>query len=204
MAYARVIRTRIAPTALGRMQLSAIRRQHVRAHEREMRDAGLSPATRRMIRAVITKALSDAVDDHLLSVSPVGPPLRDDRKTQPGRFRCWTPRELSALLEVTDRDDFAALWRVLVATGCRRSEALGLQWLGFSAERATLSFVSQVIPAKGGAKLAPLKTAGSARTVSLDSDDDRLPRAPPGEPTTRARRRGRAYSDATHIRQPAG
>jgi integrase len=123
-----------------------------------------------VIRAVIAKALGDAVDDRLLSVSPVGPPLRDDRKTQPGRFRCWTPRELSSLLGVTDRDDrLAALWRVLVATGCRRSEALGLQWLGFSVEQGTLSFASQVIPAKGGARLAPLKTAGSARTVSLDA-----------------------------------
>ena len=43
---------------------------HVRAHEVELQGKGLSPATRSVVRAVLSRSLADAVADDLISTNP--------------------------------------------------------------------------------------------------------------------------------------
>jgi integrase len=169
--YRSVVRNHVAKTPLGGMPLGKIRRAHVRAHEQELQRKGLSASTCNVVRAVLSRALADAVEDDLISTDPCAGRRRSgERRSEPKRFTVWTGEELRTLLEAADGDRLEALWRVAVATGARRGELLGLTWFGFSAEEGTLSISQQVVPTRGGPSIHPCKTKGSHRTIRLDAE----------------------------------
>ena len=167
--YRSVIRNHFAGTAIGTMAIGKIRRAHVRAHEAAIARKGLAPATRNVVSAVITRALSDAVEDDLIAASPCAGRKRTGER-KPSKFTVWTAAELRTLLDAAGGDRLEALWRLAVASGARRGELLGATWLGFSKEKATWTISTQVVPTRGGATITPLKTKGSHRTVRLDAD----------------------------------
>jgi integrase len=59
--YRSVAKNHITGSTLGGMPLGKIRKAHVRAHEAELQAKGLAPATRSVIRAVLSRSLADAV-----------------------------------------------------------------------------------------------------------------------------------------------
>jgi integrase len=149
------------------MSLGTLTRPHVRAFERHLRDKGLAAGTRKIVRTMLARALADAVEDGLLSRSPVGRRLAENAKA-PTRFTVWTKDELRAFLTAVQGDRLEALWRLAVASGLRRGELLGCNWFGFSAAEGTLTVSQQVVPTPGGPTIAVLKTKGSHRTIRLD------------------------------------
>lgn len=169
--YRSVVKNHVKGSALGAMPLGKIRRAHVRTHEAELVRKGLAPSTRNVVSAVVSRAFSDAVEDDLISVDPCAGRRRStERQSKPKAFTVWTAAELRALLEAAEGERLAALWRLAVASGARRGELLGATWFGFSAERGTWTLSQQVVPTRGGVTIAPLKTAGSHRTVRLDPE----------------------------------
>ncbi len=168
--YRSMIKNHVKGTPLGSTPLGSIRRPHVRAHDQALKTKGLALATRNVVRAVISRGLSDAVEDNLISVNPYDGGRRRGERKQPARFTVWTKQELRALLDATADDRLTALWRVAVTTGARRGELLGLTWLGFSTEKRTLTISQQVSPTRGGPTIAEVKTKGSLRTVSIDDE----------------------------------
>ena len=152
------------------MPLGKIRRAHIRRHELELQRKGLAAATRSVVRAVLSRAFADAVEDDLISTNPCDGLRRSAERPTPKRFTVWTADELRSLLDAADDDRLEALWRVAVATGARRGELLGLTWLGFSAQEGTLTISQQVVPTRGGPTIAEVKTKGSHRTIRLDAD----------------------------------
>ncbi len=168
--YTSVHRNHIAGTTLGTTPLGRIRRADVRAFDKGLRDKGLSLSTRRVIRAVLSRSLGDALADDLINSNPcLGAFARGESASKdPGRFTLWTESELRDLLATAEGERLAALWRVLVTCGLRRGEVLGLTWLGFGKASETLTVAQQAIPTRGGVTLTPLKTKGSHRTITLD------------------------------------
>ncbi len=167
--YQSMIRVHVEPDPIGAMPLGKVRKTHLRAFARSLEEKGLAPGTRNVVFAVISKALSDAVEDDLLGVNPaVGLSMRS-RRTR-AAFTVWTEQELHDLLDVVESDRLAGLWRLAVATGARRSELLGLTWLGYDAEGLRLTISQQVVPTRGGVTITPCKTDGSHRTVTLDAE----------------------------------
>jgi integrase len=59
---------------------------------------------------------------------------------------------------------------VAVATGARRGELLGLTWFGYSAETRKLDVSQEIVPTRGGVRIAPCKTKGSHRTITLGEE----------------------------------
>jgi integrase len=81
----------------------------------------------RNVHALLSKSLGDAVRRGHLVVNPildVDPPARDDSVDR----MAWTAGEVRAFLDVAVDDRLHAVWRLALATGCRRGELLGLQW----------------------------------------------------------------------------
>jgi integrase len=172
--YRSVIRNHIEPESIAKMPIGKIRRAHVKAFEQTLRVKELSASTRNVVRAVLSRALADAVEGDLIGSNPVEGirRQRDGRgqaRSRP-RFTVWTPAELLELLAAAEGDRLEALWRVAAATGARRGELLGLTWLGYSAETRKLEISQQVVPTRGGVSIAPCKTKGSHRTITLDED----------------------------------
>ncbi|WP_404387394.1 tyrosine-type recombinase/integrase [Humibacillus xanthopallidus] len=87
----------------------------------------LSPRTVEFARAVLRRALQDAVLDRVLEVNPVVGTKRP-KVTKP-KHATWTGDQLHTFLDgLGERERWAALWTLAAATGMRRGELLALRW----------------------------------------------------------------------------
>jgi integrase len=162
--YATLARTHLVPT-VGTMPLGRLRPSDVEALVVTKRDAGLSGSTIRTIYTVLRTALDIAARDGLIRSNPAAVVRRPgvERKDAPH----LTADEAHALLEAIRGDRLESLFRVMLATGLRRGEALGLHWSDVDLDarllrvRWTLSRTSQ------GLQLDEPKTDKSRRTVPL-------------------------------------
>jgi integrase len=173
--YRSVVRSRIVKRPwLKALPLQSLTSAHLKRLLREMEEEGFSPASRKLTRAVLGRALSDAVEERKLvrnpcaglkrrsgrAASPAGPQLSPDK--------VWTPRELRRFLDHVRGDRLFALWRLGATTGMRRGELLGLTWRNVDLEAARVKVEQQLVPTRGGASFGPPKSKRSRRTVALD------------------------------------
>jgi integrase len=162
--YATLARTHLVPT-VGTIPLGRLRPSDVEALVVTKRDAGLSPSTVRTIYTVLRAALDIASRDGLIRSNPATAVRRPsvERKDAPH----LTAEQAQALLEAIRGDRLETLFRLMLATGLRRGEALALHWsdvdldAGLLRVRWTLSRTSQ------GLQLDEPKTDKSRRTVPL-------------------------------------
>lgn len=170
--YRSVLKNQIAPAEIGAMPLGKIRRVHVRAFEQSLETKGLAPATCEVVRAVLSRSLADAVLDDLIGSNPTDGARRagERSRARARKFTVWTDAELRDLIAVVASDRLAAFWRLAIASGARRGELLGVTWLNYSAENATITIAQQVVPTRGGVTIQPCKTKGSHRTIRLDAE----------------------------------
>ena len=123
----------------------------------------------RHVHAVLSGALGQAVRWGWLPVNPAAaasPPRMRRREIQPPPIS--DTRALLAAAEEQD-PDFAALLRVLVATGARRGEACGLRWSDLDLEAGTVVIRRSVASVPGGTVVKDTKTH-SARRLALDPE----------------------------------
>ncbi len=57
----------------------------------------------------------------------------------------WTREQARAFLAAAEGDTYDPLWLLLLSTGLRRGEALGLRWRDLDLDRATLSVRQSVV-----------------------------------------------------------
>jgi integrase len=108
----------------------------------------LASKTIRNVHLLVHRALEDARSRGTISVNPA----RDARAPR-GRRRerqAWTQEQARAFLAVADRDYHAVLWRLLLSTGLRRGELLGLQWSDVDVDARTAHVGRQVLLHAGG------------------------------------------------------
>lgn len=87
----------------------------------------LSPRTVEFARAVLRRALQDAVLDRVIEVNPVVGTKRP-RVLKP-KHTTWTGAQARTFLEGLDEADrWAPLWTLALATGMRRGELMALRW----------------------------------------------------------------------------
>lgn len=136
---------------------------------------GLSARTVRYVHTIIHAGLRAAVRDGLLSVNPADkadPPSAKAAKSP--EMHPWTVEELRAFLDQRAHvgDELLIAWSLLVSTGMRRGEALGLRWgdVDFEGSRLSVRRSVTVVKRKGEGELIIVGTpkSGKARTVDLD------------------------------------
>lgn len=119
---------------------------------------GLSPKTVKNIHGILTKCLSTAVEVGYLKSNPAErakPPRIDPKEIAP-----LTEEQLKQLLTACEVSEYAPIYKLIVFTGLREGEALGLTWDCVDFQKGTLRINKQLQrrPAKdGGYTLAPLK-----------------------------------------------
>lgn len=163
-SYAQLVRLYIAP-ALGRHQLATLEPQHVQALLNAKLQDGLSPRTVLHIRAVLRRALGQALKWGLVrrNVATLIDPPRAHRV----EIRPLTPEQGRALLEAARGDRLEALYRVALSLGLRLGEALGLRWVDIDLEAGTLR-VAQALQRVGGRlSFTEPKSAQSRRRLPL-------------------------------------
>jgi len=173
LLYASAVRLHIGP-AIGKVPLARVGPQHVQKLQAELLAKNLGIKRIRLIRAALSAALAQAVKWNLIVRNPVtlvDPPHVEEREPRP-----LTPAQATALLAAARGHEFEQLYTVMLATGLRISEALGLRW--FNPEQADLGGVDleakrlhvrqqlTIVPRQPW-KLTPPKSRNGRRTVPL-------------------------------------
>jgi len=155
--------------ALGRVQLAALRPEHVRRLCADMAHRELSPTTIRYTRSLLHGALRLAVRMELVArnvADSVSPPKRQRIELHPP-----APEDVARLLDVAvaGNDRLAALWTVAAYAGCRPGELLALQWRDVEWDPGSV-IIRHNLPDLRGVKpslVAPPKTPHGRRTISV-------------------------------------
>jgi integrase len=150
---------------LGKVPLDRLRPSDVEALVLAKRRAGLSASTVRTIYTVLRASLDVAVRDGLIQRNPAAVVKRPAVDRKDAAF--LTAEQAKALLEVLRGDRLEALYRVMLATGLRRGEALGLHWRDVDLDAAVLRVRWTLSRTSTGLELGEPKTEKSRRTVPL-------------------------------------
>lgn len=126
--------TRYLKPAIGSERLQGLSPTRLSVVFKELHESGgqggkaLSPRTVEFVRAVLRRAMQDAVLDRIIDVNPVVGTKRP-RVLKP-KHSTWTGAQVAAYLQHPTVKDhrFNALWTLFLATGMRRGEVCALRW----------------------------------------------------------------------------
>ncbi|MEV8326054.1 tyrosine-type recombinase/integrase [Kitasatospora sp. NPDC056731] len=155
--------------AFGPLPLNALRDRHVTTWSRKQLAADRGRPTVHRCCTILSSAMNAAVSADLLARNPARNAALK-RPAAPER-RCWTPQQASAFLHhnaETYNDVYADIFEVILGTGMRRGEVLGLHWPEVHFRQRVL-FVRWTLASINNARLhlqAP-KTRASRNWVSL-------------------------------------
>lgn len=165
-SYEYVLRQYIRPT-LGSRPLDKITPLDIQALYTALGKRGLSSRTIRYSHTVLRNAMSQAVRWRLLAHNPATDV--DLPKQRREEMRPLSPTEARRFLEAAAEDSLGILFELLLTTGLRPGEALGLTWPDVDLEAGRLHVQRSLSKdAKGGDwRLQPPKTPRARRTVPL-------------------------------------
>ncbi|WP_436790001.1 tyrosine-type recombinase/integrase [Yinghuangia sp. YIM S10712] len=125
--YRDYVRNDLVP-GLGALRLDDLGYRQILAFVQQELAAGRGTTTLYRCLATLSSALGDAVRQHRLASNPASPPVIS-RPPSPERV-VWTAEEAARFLEYAHIHDplMADLCEVLIGTGMRKGEALGLHW----------------------------------------------------------------------------
>ena len=164
-SYAALIRLHLAP-ALGHHQLAKLGPEHVQKMMNQKLAAGLSPRTVQYLRAVLRRALGQAVKWGVATRNVAT--LTDPPRVERPEMQVLTPDQARAFLDTVRGDRLEALYAVALALGLRQGEALGLRWQDVDLDADVLHVRVALQRIRGEkARLVEPKTRQSRRTLPL-------------------------------------
>ena len=160
--------------SIGKQRLTTLSPYDVEKYFRRLKADGLAEASVRQIRALMHRACrlarkwSGGVLPNPIADTELPTWALDERN----EVRAPTLEEVRTLIATADKLDpsFAAVLRLVAATGMRRGEVCALRWNDIDLSAGTVRISQSVVAAKGGAILKSPKTRASIRTVAIDSD----------------------------------
>ncbi len=163
-SYAQLVRLHLAP-GLGHYRLAQLGPQHVQAFLNARQAAGLSPRTVQYLRAVLRRALGQALKWGLVARNIVT--LTDPPRVRRPEVQPLGPEQARTFLATVRGDRLEALYAVAVALGLRQGEALGLRWQDVDLDAGTLRVAVALQWLDGAHQLVEPKSARSRRTLPL-------------------------------------
>jgi integrase len=128
----------------------------------------LSPSTIRRVHAVLRSALNSAVKRRLIPYNPAN--HIELAPENPKRPKPWTAEQCRTFLEHVADDRIANLYHLLLVTGMRRGEAIGLRWEDVDFAGRCLFVVQQITEVHGHSVVGTPKTKRGTRLVPIDDD----------------------------------
>lgn len=164
--YESIITTHLTP-AIGEVPAQTLTVEHVERLLAGMQAAGYSSSLITKTRMRLGSALKLGMRWGIVgtNVAEIAKPPRISYK----RATIWTPEEIGAFLHQAEDDRLWPFWLLLVETGARQSELLGLAWDDVNLDAGTLRLGRQVVRLlKGTPALKDGgKSAAAGRTISL-------------------------------------
>ncbi len=169
MNVAAYIRPALGGVVLQRLTAADLNQLYGNLLDHGKRDgSGLSVRSVRYVHTLVRKSLADALKlGHLArNVADFATAPRQRTKRE---MKAWTAEEARTFLDTTKDDRFGIAWRLLLATGMRRGELLGLRWPDVDLDGARLSITRAVVNVNHVATPSEPKTSRGRRQVALDS-----------------------------------
>jgi integrase len=178
-SYSQIVCRYLAPR-IGRVELSKLSALHVRQclndllarggvpekdENGETHETGLSARTVQYCRAVLRKALNQAVKYGMVKRNAAA--MTEAPKVVRAEISPYSPEQARAFLEAVKGDRLEALFTVAVALGLRQGEILGLRWGDVDLDGACLSVRCQLQRVDGTPQFVEPKTTRSRRTIKL-------------------------------------
>ena len=186
-SYRGAIRSYV-PEGLRRRRLAALSPSELQRLLNDMSDRGLSPRTVQMTRTVLRAAVGRAVKLGYVRRNVVA--LTEAPQIVKKEMRYLTPEQTRRFIAAAVSDRWTALWVLLVTTGLRPGEALGLKWGDLDGEKLRVQRALVRVPGSGWSLAEPKNKKG--RTVTLPAVAQRPLRRLQAEERLRL---GAAYSD---------
>lgn len=158
---------------------------------------GLAASTRRQVHTVLGLILSAAVRDGLLVSNPAA---SVDRPRVPRReAQWWTSEQVASLRAAAAGHRLAGLLDVVVFTGLRRGEALGLRWTDVDLDAGLLRVTGTLTRGANGLARTQPKTAAGVRVLPLLGDSARALRARRSEQRAERLAAGEMWTDTGYV-----
>lgn len=163
--YESVWRNHGAPF-LGDVSFEAFDVEHVEAWYAELAKRGISSSVRQRVGVVLARAINLAIKRRkYFRPNPVA--IVDKPSHESTETRALSITEARSFLAAARKDNYYALWVLLLTSGLRLGEALGLEWRDVDLERRTVSVRQAVVEVNGIAEVTKPKTKSSKRLVDL-------------------------------------
>ena len=163
----RALTARYLVPLLGDMKLGDLAPADVQRLITDLEGRGLSPRTVRYAHGVLRNALNKAVREGTIPSNPASAKMVDLPKRETRELTVLSPDEAKAFIEAANEDRWAALWILLISSGARPGEALGLKWDDFDGKNIRIQRALVRDRKGGGWTLKEPKTKKSRRTVPL-------------------------------------
>ncbi len=158
--------------ALGQERLQALSPSRLSMAFKAMYEHGgkngkpLSPRTVEFARAVLRRAMQDAVLDRVIELNPVVGTKRP-KVTKP-KHATWTGAQLRAFLDgLEETNRWLPMWTLAAATGMRRGELMALRWADVDLD-AGLVHVERSVTQVGQERVYVTPKNHERRDVSID------------------------------------
>ncbi|MCL2482027.1 MAG: site-specific integrase [Propionibacteriaceae bacterium] len=124
--YASLIRSHITKSTMNNVGLDKLTPSRLEKWLVELRQSGLSSTSRRKVYNVLKLILNSAVRDKVIAVNPL--PMVEAPKLDTKESKAVTEEEANKILAALDGSRYKLPIELILATGLRRGEALGLRW----------------------------------------------------------------------------
>ena len=191
--YGSDLRLHISPV-IGGIRLDRLQAADAQMVLSKMLSAGRARKSVIHCYRVMRLALKHAVEKGILQVNvtdAVKPPRLESTELELPSLE-----EVQHILELADSTPYGSVLRFTVSTGCRRGEALGLEWRHLDLENGSASIVQSLQRiGRTGLQLVPPKSAKSRRSIALDEHTVEMLRAHRGGQILTMAQLGSAYED---------
>ena len=162
------LRTHIEGSKLGQKRIAMIIKPDVQDFVNDLSDKGLAPSTVRRIGAIVSKALSMALDAELVSANPAFrvkyPQIPEtDKKT-------LTIEESAHFTDLVKSPRLKAMFRLKIETGMRQQEVCGLHWEYIDEDNLCLRLKTALTDATGVLEEKELKEKRKSKGVPISKD----------------------------------
>jgi integrase len=153
---------------LGPRRLAQLQPGEISACYSQLLASGLSAKTVRNSHGVFHKALKDALREGLVARN-VADGVELPRRHRPDT-PTWTAAQAHAFLSFVESHRLYAGWLLIITTGMRRSELLGLRWQHVNLDAGLVAVVDTLVEVnnKPVLRIDETKTSGSRRTIAVD------------------------------------
>lgn len=159
--YESIVRNHLTP-ALGHLQARKLTVEHVERLLAGMQDRGLSSSLITKTRMRLSSALKLGMRWGIVGTNVAD--LARAPKIAYKRATIWTPDHVATFLDTASDDDLWPLWLLMVETGARTSELLGLGLEDVNLDRGTLRIGRRVVRLLKGTPT--LKDDGKSKAAS--------------------------------------